>query len=163
MSLARWNDNSVVIILSSAYGWKDIRSKEKRWDKEKQEKVKISCPPWILQYNQSMGGVDKLDYLLSLYRIPIKSKKWTLSHFLFYWYWSGYFVASMQCNTAAVIRIGIKILIFFIFLPIKIHNVEQLFYWSYINRIPDMSRLETDINIHMLIMCHIRHMPLFVF
>src|SRR6218665_576886 len=32
----------------------------------------------VHQYNRSMGGVDKLDQLISLYRTFIKSRKWTL-------------------------------------------------------------------------------------
>ena len=40
--------------------------------------MQIPCPLPILEYNKSMGGVDKLDFLISLYRIHIKSKKWTL-------------------------------------------------------------------------------------
>ncbi|XP_072384324.1 uncharacterized protein [Diabrotica undecimpunctata] len=35
----------------------------------------------IKRYNSSMGGVDKMDVLLGLYRIFIRSKKWTLRLF----------------------------------------------------------------------------------
>ena len=46
--------------------------------KSAKEYMQIPCPLPILEYNKSMGGVDKLDFLISLDRIHIKSKKWTL-------------------------------------------------------------------------------------
>lgn len=38
----------------------------------------IDRPEVITNYNASMGGIDKQDMLISLYRTEIKSKKWTL-------------------------------------------------------------------------------------
>ena len=45
----------------------------------------IDRPYSIAVYNNYMGGVDKIDYLISLYRIKAKTKKWPvrmLFHFL---------------------------------------------------------------------------------
>lgn len=84
MALVRWNDNSIVTVISSAYDWKD-QGTVSRYDKSAKEYIYMPCPSPILEYNKSMGGVDKLDFLIALYRIHIKSKKWTLRvifHFL---------------------------------------------------------------------------------
>ena len=78
MCIVKWNDNSLVTVLSSAYDWKRNISQVTRYDRSEKKYVQIPCPSSILEYNKSMGGVDKLDFLLSLYRIHIKSKKWTL-------------------------------------------------------------------------------------
>ena len=50
----------------------------KRWDKKNKLYVEIERPEVINLYNKSMGGVDKIDQLISTYRTFIKSKKWTL-------------------------------------------------------------------------------------
>ena len=78
MGLVRWNDNSVVTVISSAYDWENEQGNVTRYVKSAKEYIQIPCPLPILKYNKSMGGVDKLDFLISLYRIHIKSKKWTL-------------------------------------------------------------------------------------
>ncbi|KAJ8953511.1 hypothetical protein NQ318_023634 [Aromia moschata] len=39
---------------------------------------KVRRPEIIKKYNASMGGVDKVDFLIGLYRIFIRSRKWTL-------------------------------------------------------------------------------------
>lgn len=78
LCLVRWNDNSLVTVLSSAYDWQTNLGQVKRYDNSTKAYVDVACPSAIIEYNKSMGGVDKLDFLLSLYRIHIKSKKWTL-------------------------------------------------------------------------------------
>ena len=78
MGLVRWNDNSVVTVISSAYNWENEQGSVTRY-KSAKEYMQIPCPLPILEYNKSMGGVDKLNFLISLYRIHIKSKKWTFS------------------------------------------------------------------------------------
>lgn len=40
--------------------------------------ITVERPEVIKLYNESMGGVDKIDQLMAYYRIFIKSKKWTL-------------------------------------------------------------------------------------
>lgn len=49
-----------------------------RQDQKKGSFVKIEHPEVVLGYNLAMGGVDKLDQLISLYRRDIRSRKWTL-------------------------------------------------------------------------------------
>ena len=78
LCLFRWNDNSLVTILSSAYDWQANQGHVRRYDKSTKTYVDVACRSAILEYNKSMGGVDKLHFLLSLYRIHIKSNKWAL-------------------------------------------------------------------------------------
>lgn len=49
-----------------------------RWDKKNKMYVPVERPEIIRCYNSSMGGVDKHDMLVSLFRTFIKSRKWTL-------------------------------------------------------------------------------------
>jgi hypothetical protein len=82
--LTKWQDSKPVIMGSNFVG-KGIEKIVSRWDKSKKEYVSVNQPEVIQLYNESMGGVDLLDQLLSYYRIFIKSKKWTLriiSHFI---------------------------------------------------------------------------------
>uniref|UniRef100_A0A1B6HXF8 PiggyBac transposable element-derived protein domain-containing protein n=1 Tax=Homalodisca liturata TaxID=320908 RepID=A0A1B6HXF8_9HEMI len=40
--------------------------------------IQVQRPEVVQRYNKSMGGVDKVDFLVSNYRTFIRSKKWTL-------------------------------------------------------------------------------------
>ena len=75
LCLIRWNDNSLVTVLFFAYDWQTNQGQVRRYHKSSKTYVDVVCPSAVLEYNKSTGGVDKLDFLLSLYRIHIKSKK----------------------------------------------------------------------------------------
>lgn len=45
----------------------------RRWDKTTNEYTEVEIPELIKVYNTNMGGVDKLDQMLSYYRVFIKS------------------------------------------------------------------------------------------
>ena len=77
IEVVRWNDNSVVTIVSNAYGVQPIGS-AKRWIKEK-GKQNIQQPAIIAAYNRGMGGVDLLDHALSDLRPVIREKKVVLA------------------------------------------------------------------------------------
>lgn len=56
----------------------------KRWRKALKEHVDVDCPKVIAMYNQSVGGVDKLDFLMTLY-LSMRTRKWpvrVISHFI---------------------------------------------------------------------------------
>lgn len=53
----------------------------RRWDKSKKEYAQIDRPEVIRLYNDCMGGADSLDFLTSIYRTFIRSRKWTLRMF----------------------------------------------------------------------------------
>jgi len=82
--VCQWYDNRQVIVASTAHPVHPLVEVE-RYDKSKKLKVKVKCPFLIQKYNKNMGGVDKADMLLSLYRCFFKSRKWykrILFHFL---------------------------------------------------------------------------------
>lgn len=71
----RWNDNSVVTVMSNWMQPKPLQNANRYSVKQKQ-KIIIKQPKLIGAYNQSMGGVDLLDRLLGSYRPKLRSKKW---------------------------------------------------------------------------------------
>lgn len=75
--VVKWLDNRTVCLASNYLG-KGTEDEAKRWDKKNSQYIEINRPEIVKRYNQSMGGVDLLDQLISLYRIFIRSKKWTL-------------------------------------------------------------------------------------
>lgn len=50
----------------------------KRWSKKDGSYIEVKRPKIVELYNSSMGGVDKHDFLVSLYRISIRCRKWTV-------------------------------------------------------------------------------------
>lgn len=70
-----WYDNRRVLTLSNYVG-KDPVDQATRWDRKKKEEVKIARPASVATYNKFMGGVDKCDMFLALYRTKLKTKKW---------------------------------------------------------------------------------------
>lgn len=48
------------------------------WNKNTKNYEEIERPEIVQLYNKSMGGVDKMDQLISSYRTFIRSNKWTL-------------------------------------------------------------------------------------
>ena len=78
MMIVRWHDNKSVLCGSNVYG---VVNEDgtlptiQRWCSSTKERVEVSCPRMMQVYNKTMGGVDKADMLLSLYRNKLKSKK----------------------------------------------------------------------------------------
>ncbi|XP_040069416.1 piggyBac transposable element-derived protein 3-like [Ixodes scapularis] len=57
----------------------------KSWSVAAKERIDILCPEVILYYSQFMGVVDKLDFVMTLSPMRVKTRKWTvrvLSHFV---------------------------------------------------------------------------------
>lgn len=77
VALISWYDNKVVH-MGSNFVASGTPSIVRRWDKTANEYTEVEIPELIKVYNTNMGGVDKLDQMLSYYRVFIKSKKWTL-------------------------------------------------------------------------------------
>lgn len=73
--VVRWHDNNVVNTVSNKVGVEPVQ-KAKRWSRTERQRVEIRQPFLIKHYNQTMGGVDRLDQNVDNYRISIRSKKW---------------------------------------------------------------------------------------
>ena len=73
--ICEWFDNKVVLMGSNVHGVEPTHL-VRRYDRTAKRHVELSCPAMIKHYNANMGGVDKCDMLLSLYRNERKSKKW---------------------------------------------------------------------------------------
>jgi hypothetical protein len=62
----------------STYAGVKASNTVKRWDGKAKKNIDVKCPDMLYLYNESMGGVDLADMLISLYRTKIKSKRWYL-------------------------------------------------------------------------------------
>ena len=80
MSLVRWYDKCVSVI-SSYIGPEEVDSVQ-RYDRSKKLHVRVERPSIIGIYNKSMGGVDLMDMLCSLYKYQLRSKRWYV--YIFY-------------------------------------------------------------------------------
>lgn len=75
LTVVRWCDNGIVQLASSfvSIGTCD---KVRRWSQAEKVHLEVNRPEIVKIYNEFMGGVDKLDFLIALYRIHAKTKKW---------------------------------------------------------------------------------------
>ena len=71
----KWYDNRVVNMLSTFAKIHPLTT-VLRFHSKNKKKIEIQCPDIVKQYNRSMGGVDLADQLISLYKIPLRSKKY---------------------------------------------------------------------------------------
>jgi hypothetical protein len=93
--VVRWLDNGVVTLASTLAGV-EPQDKVKRWSNSAKEHIDVDRPRAVQLYNNFMGGVDKIDFLISLYRIRAKTRKWPVRmifHFL------DFALANSICNT----------------------------------------------------------------
>ena len=77
LTILKWHDNKCVQVCSN-HSDPSAMSTIKRWDKVRKKHVNIKCPNTIKEYNESMGGVDLADMLISVYRTHFKTKRWYL-------------------------------------------------------------------------------------
>ena len=81
ISLVRWLDNRCVTVVSSYLGALPPDS-VRRYDRSKKEHINVDRPSIIGVYNKSMGVVDLMDMMCSLYKYQLRSKRWYL--YIFY-------------------------------------------------------------------------------
>ncbi|KAK3717501.1 hypothetical protein RRG08_063118 [Elysia crispata] len=74
MIMTRWNDNNVVTLLSNKKGVEPLGTAS-RWSKKEGQRVAVPQPNVVKHYNSTMGGVDRLNQNVGLYRCGINSKK----------------------------------------------------------------------------------------
>src|SRR6218665_4155452 len=73
--ISRWNDNSVITMVSNCHGIEPL-GMAKRWSRADKKSIDITPPFVIDQYNWKMGGVDRVDQNNGTYHISIRSRKW---------------------------------------------------------------------------------------
>ncbi|KAJ8402192.1 hypothetical protein AAFF_G00370570 [Aldrovandia affinis] len=78
----RWKDNKVVTLLSTDMGVEPMSSVY-QYCSDTMKKEQVSCPAVIKSYNANMGGIDKSDMLVHIYRTPLKSKRWCMRLFAY--------------------------------------------------------------------------------
>lgn len=71
----KWFDNKCVSLLSNACGIMPLSS-VKRWSKEDETEIAVTCPSLIAVNNQHMRGIDLSDMLIHMYKTPVKSRQW---------------------------------------------------------------------------------------
>lgn len=75
LSLVSWFDNKNVNLLSAYVGSEPTTTK-RRYVRQDKKYVYVPSPQAVDVYNQHMGGVDLLDYMLGYYRIHLRSRQW---------------------------------------------------------------------------------------
>ncbi|XP_049947093.1 piggyBac transposable element-derived protein 3-like [Schistocerca serialis cubense] len=73
--IVMWKDNNCVKLLSNHEIVYPV-SQVKRWSKAENKKVQVPQPRMISEYNNHMGGVNKLVWNVEKYHVRIQSKKW---------------------------------------------------------------------------------------
>ena len=73
LSAIKWMNNKSVILLSNYFNPKETQQIERRVNGSK-DKVKVTCPSVIQEYNQFMGSVDLSDQMKVTYKVDRRSK-----------------------------------------------------------------------------------------
>lgn len=72
--LVQWKDNKVVTVASNFEDNTFVNTS--RWCRTSKTKKCVQQPLMIANYNKGMGGVDKMDGLISVYRTRMRQRKW---------------------------------------------------------------------------------------
>ncbi len=83
VAATKWMDSKPVSMLSTAHNPSHITTVKRKM--KDGSKVNVSCPRVVSEYNQNMGGVDRVDQLRERYEVGRRSRKWwhRLMYFLF--------------------------------------------------------------------------------
>lgn len=73
--VARWVDNSAVTIASTGHGVLPVSSVQ-RYSQAEKKRIMVPRPFAYGEYNKYMGGTDRMDENINMYRIGIRGKKW---------------------------------------------------------------------------------------
>ena len=73
--ISAWYDSRQVLIISNFLGV-EPQDKASHFDKKAKKVIQVPRPRNVEACNKFMGGVDKADMFLSLYRSQIRSRKW---------------------------------------------------------------------------------------
>jgi DNA excision repair protein ERCC-6 len=70
-----WKDSKAVYVASNKHH-ADISQSCRRYCRVTKKDIAVPIPDMIRQYNSGMGGVDLLDNMVAVYRVPYRIKKW---------------------------------------------------------------------------------------
>lgn len=80
ISIVNWRDQKDVLLASNFIGIDPVDDAS-RYVKKENKRSNFPRPAAVREYNSHMGGVDRADMLVSLYRCPFRSKRWYLHLF----------------------------------------------------------------------------------
>lgn len=75
ITICKWCDNNVVTIATN-FNTVLPTMPVKRFSQKEKKNIYVPQPQVVKKYNESMGGVDRADQNISLYRTQIRGKKW---------------------------------------------------------------------------------------
>ena len=75
ISVVRWNDNSVVTLVSNQVAVAPLQS-ARRWSASEKKHVSVDQPIVVQRNNAYMEGTNRMDQNINCYRTVIKTKKW---------------------------------------------------------------------------------------
>lgn len=75
MIVVRWIHNAIVTVASTCSSVQPLVS-VKRYSGLEKRVLTVQCPQVITAHNKNMGGIDRMDENMSLYRIGIRGNKW---------------------------------------------------------------------------------------
>ena len=96
-----WKDKALVYNLNTCFNATVnsevdvVQRKVRNESSGKWDKVKLTCPPPIIQFNKHMGGVDRHDHLRSSFTCQRQSVRW--------WHYFLWFSVDMALNNAFII------------------------------------------------------------
>nr|CAH7715737.1 unnamed protein product [Callosobruchus chinensis] len=82
VTVIKWVGNKCVLLGSTLYGV-NPKSNAVRFSKAAGKKGAVTCPDIVNKYNKHMGGVDKANALVGLYKTPSKAKRWYFPMFAY--------------------------------------------------------------------------------
>lgn len=77
INIVQWFDQKPILLASTALG-EQPSDTCKRWSKKDKKYIQVSRPNIVKSYNDSMGGIDLHDRMISYYRMSARTKKWTV-------------------------------------------------------------------------------------
>nr|XP_027227764.1 piggyBac transposable element-derived protein 3-like [Penaeus vannamei] len=77
VAVTAWYDKKLVLMASNEFSIDDEDICQ-RWSKATNTHVGVKRPRVVREYNSAMGGVDVHDQIVSYYRSPNRTKKWTV-------------------------------------------------------------------------------------
>ena len=96
--LVGWRDSKAVYMASNKFN-AATDNNCKRYNRVTKKDVLIPIPNMFYNYNGGMGGVDNLDSMVAVYRIPFRVRKW----------WSPFYTWSLSVSSVNAWRLRMKI------------------------------------------------------